>query len=606
MFLATTALSEFWDKNQKILFLGAWCLRPDREHEWESLTYEVMPTVWNDRKRFFEAAEYIDACYERILARLGEYMNAMHGAAFSPRYWRIVIGPWLLYYLHPLYDRYVHLQQALRAYPNLETVTLASGSFRVPENTAGMIELLIDDDGYNLQLFSQLLQGMGYQFRAEPLPPLPESECQPNFRRSILKSAFRRSMHAIERANARRLQIALCDMYTPRPAMWHLAFRTALRALPVEIDQHWPFTIAPAASDERRANLGRIAADDDFQRLAMQALPANFPRIYLESYDDARTSVRRSYPQVPPVIMSATGWYTNEPFKFLAAEAAERGTRLVAMQHGGSYGLARFSAPERHERKVGDSFMAWGWADDVSASCRNLPNPRVSSFLSTVRNGHRALSETVLFVTTQCPRYFYRFDSTPVGSQWADYFEWSLQFLASLSDRVRSRILFRPFYRDYGWRIRERVGERFPGVRLDDRTPLQQRLRESRLVVINYRETSFLETLAADIPTILFWDPQRWEVRNEAEPFFDKLRRAGILWDSPEAAAEKVDEVYDDPWRWWGSAAVQETRWSFANRYALGERDWARSWVRKLRDEIKLSGATKGHHHRPAGAVGEV
>lgn len=37
MFLATTALSEFWDKDQEILFLGSWCLRYDRRSEWGNL-----------------------------------------------------------------------------------------------------------------------------------------------------------------------------------------------------------------------------------------------------------------------------------------------------------------------------------------------------------------------------------------------------------------------------------------------------------------------------------------------------------------------------------------------------------------------------------------
>src|SRR2546427_2927490 len=108
MFLATTALSEFWDKDQEILFLGSWCLRYDRRAEWESLKYQVMPCPWDDRKRFYDAAHYLDECGERILIQLTRYLNSVHGTSCSQRYWRILIGPWLIHYMHVAYDRYIH------------------------------------------------------------------------------------------------------------------------------------------------------------------------------------------------------------------------------------------------------------------------------------------------------------------------------------------------------------------------------------------------------------------------------------------------------------------------------------------------------------------
>jgi putative transferase (TIGR04331 family) len=100
--------------------------------------------------------------------------------------------------------------------------------------------------------------------------------------------------------------------------------------------------------------------------------------------------------------------------------------------------------------------------------------------------------------------------------------------------------------------------------------------------------TTFLEALVANIPTILFWDPTRWEMRDEAEPYFEELRNVGILWHSPEAAAAKVDSVYEDPWEWWGVPGLQEVRQRFVDRYALASKDWARQWAKALKDEIDL------------------
>lgn len=93
-----------------------------------------------------------------------------------------------------------------------------------------------------------------------------------------------------------------------------------------------------------------------------------------------------------------------------------------------------------------------------------------------------------------------------------------------------------------------------------------------------------MEAFLTNAPTVLFWDPHRWELRPAAEPWFDRLRRAGIWWDSPEGAARQVAQIYQEPSAWWESRVVQEARRSMLERYALARRDWQARWVRALAD----------------------
>jgi putative transferase (TIGR04331 family) len=100
-----------------------------------------------------------------------------------------------------------------------------------------------------------------------------------------------------------------------------------------------------------------------------------------------------------------------------------------------------------------------------------------------------------------------------------------------------------------------------------------------------------LETFVSNVPTILFCDPHNWEPRDEGEPYYASLRRIGVLWDSPEAAAGKLEAVYDEPWAWWGSEEVQEVRQNFVERYAYARKDWARCWAESLKREVALGQA---------------
>ena len=117
MFLATTALAEFWDTNDEIVFLGPWCLRYDRREDWEGLKYSVLQSPWTDQHQIRQAEAYCNDVIDHLLSELIPLLNQVHDTQHSHRYWRIILGPWLLYYVHALYDRYVHLKEARRSVP---------------------------------------------------------------------------------------------------------------------------------------------------------------------------------------------------------------------------------------------------------------------------------------------------------------------------------------------------------------------------------------------------------------------------------------------------------------------------------------------------------
>lgn len=595
MFLATTALSDFWDKEQEILFLGTWCLRYDRRDDWKDLKYEVMPSLWDDRKRFYDAARYLDESGERILTRLADYLNAVHGVAHGVRYWRILIGPWLIHALHQIYDRYVHLAEAFKQHADLQTFCLAPESFRVPADATDSVELACEDE-YNLQLFSLLLHEMGYRF--------PSRSLQGEWRRGLVRirptrlmrmqaSAKNAMAHAavlLGRIRGRNAWAALYDLGAESRSRRGLAWATKLSAVPSTVTAHMDPAWGEPVFDARRVELARLASSDEFERLFVRCLPHTLPGLYLEGYRFARTATLRSERTVPPVIVSGSDWYFNEGFKYLAAEGAERRSRLVAVQHGGGYGIFRFSAPELHESRVGDSFFTWGWTDGDHPQGCNVPSPRLSSLITRKVAGRQpGKVEDILFVTTAHPRYLYRFHSQPVGAQWNDYFDWERRFLSALPGRLRSMTIFRPYPHDYGHGVRDRTVSEFPEVRWDSGSALYELYRRARLAVVDHNATAYLETLAANVPTVMFWDPQRWEVREAAAGAFQRLRDVGVLLESPEAAAAKVAAVYDDVSGWWNSENVQRTRRQFVDRYALSRLDWREQWVKALDREIALS-----------------
>jgi putative transferase (TIGR04331 family) len=89
-----------------------------------------------------------------------------------------------------------------------------------------------------------------------------------------------------------------------------------------------------------------------------------------------------------------------------------------------------------------------------------------------------------------------------------------------------------------------------------------------------------------NVPTIIYWDPKFWELRDDATPYFDDLRRVGVFHDSAESAALHFERIWDDVDSWWSSTEVGEVLSRFKYRYCRAVPDIARCVETVLRTTI--------------------
>jgi putative transferase (TIGR04331 family) len=113
-------------------------------------------------------------------------------------------------------------------------------------------------------------------------------------------------------------------------------------------------------------------------------------------------------------------------------------------------------------------------------------------------------------------------------------------------------------------------------------TPGSVAASRAALVVHNYLGTSWLETLAMNVPTVCFYDPEFYRPRAEARPLLDALVRVGVLHYSGSEAAKFVNSLRGNPTAWWQSAEVQEARESFVARYANFSDNWLEAWTEEF------------------------
>ena len=94
----------------------------DRKNVWKVFNYTVADYHWNDRHKLCEDYQDIQRTYEALLCQVSEVLNKLNKTNYSIRFWRILIGPWLLLFTEILFDRYFMINDVLNKSKNLKVI----------------------------------------------------------------------------------------------------------------------------------------------------------------------------------------------------------------------------------------------------------------------------------------------------------------------------------------------------------------------------------------------------------------------------------------------------------------------------------------------------
>lgn len=547
--------------------LGPWCLPPGQE---ATSSRPRPPCPWDCRASVREAVERCRASYERLLPLLGAYLNDRLEMRLDETSWRTLLGFWLRRHVQQVEDRRRHLLSAISSNTGLEADYLAASHFRPPRDCSEFMELCSRDD-YNWQLFSQLGPLLGLQGTA-----MNVSSPAPRAGDAGSLGLLKRFLNLVTKLAQPR--VVLCDVSLGRGQLLKLMGASRLKLAPVYLERaQGPIVSAPFSPD--RLGTAGLDVSDPLDRLVAATLPAHLPTIFLEGYHETAARSKTTLGFRPLAAVSAVGWLANDAWRFAAVQWRQGGTRFIGIQHGAGYGMYFAHQPEEHEIQIVDRYLNWGWADGGAFFI--IPDPDLSDLKS--RRARSSPRGTILLVSNTDPRIAHNLNAVPVCEQILDYMDLEVRFIRALAPAAKARLTVRPYPRDLGWNHAARLAETcLPGELDDCRADLPSRLCEASLFVCDHPGTPMLEALAADIPSVLFWDQSVWEMRPAAQPFFDALMKAGILFGEPEAAAKAVEEALVDPEAWWSDPTRQEARARFIEKFGRTSADWAQQWTAVL------------------------
>ncbi len=540
--------------------IGPWCFI-DTDHPipgWEDLDPHDTLT---DPEEIATAARRVRRLAECTALRLGPEFNRRHGVAYGDEYWRVL----LLHLGQATWKRSLHMERFTARYRDVAfTVPVAEGE---PDwRFHGIPELqwqLLYTHGFNFWLNSKLVRHFSpstWTFVPQPLPPASTARSRqpppvPRWRGWLRRRLSEQRCRQVK--GIRWSSFAVSSLLAARPPV----------ASP-------PPRRRPCARGEVEA-LFPPEFLDLFKTIVARAEPDTVKEQFRNL--DARAG-RRRY-RAGKLNVVGPCMVTSEEDRFALAHAADKDERLVCTQHGGN-GFLKVAVNSSEVESKQEAYLSWGWRSREGFEGKIVPLP--SPFLSGYASRHRRKEDTLYLIGSELRIFGYRLDTYYQPGQAIAARRDRRSFLAALPPHLFAATRYRPYPRAQGTVPDEPYfTAAFPDLRIC-RGPLEPQLLTGRLAVIDHPSTTLMVTLAANMPTIAFWDPGVWTMTEEAAPLFDGLRDAGLVFDDGPAAAARVAAVWDDIDAWWGSGEVQRARRAFCARYAAADRFWLLHWMSAL------------------------
>lgn len=500
----------------------------------------------SDQTKRHKAAELmIDTCYE-LLPVLTGHLNRMHGVDHSERYWHILLGAWLYHFCCIVYDR-----KCLLAYLTDEDVFKANTRI-VPRDAYESIQLAANND-FNRQLFHDILFGIN-----------PNEDFTSENKGLVEK----------ERLNLSYLKILLFN-YMSGSLTTKKSVVVSLSAMPIKFQLStlkqfkWIRPIKPFTDNYSlfnssidfpvRQGLMTKPSKQEFANLVNSLIPFYIPVCFVEGYKKLDKLAKR-YTSKPAAILSTSEiYYRHESFKYWLAKCSESGTKVLNLQHGGTYGVTWRSGDSFIERAVSDIFYTWGWKhkcyrfDDIKIK----PMPVLPNFFGNQRQaGPFKDSKRILFASDLMRTTLREFGGISNDAHnRQEYLASQLSFYEKLPVEIRKLFYLRvgelKMSKDMSTYKKTWEAEH-PSILFDNRSiDFRTSLRNSKLFIVDHLSTTWLESMIIDVPTVIFINKKDYDLTEEFDHILELLHSVSILHYSYDSAAQLVASINNNVSSWW-------------------------------------------------------
>jgi putative transferase (TIGR04331 family) len=579
--LITTSIIETWlvDCNYEKIFISESARIYSRKDIWNNDNYKVFPYHWNNKNKFHSDYTYLNNLYDRLLLSFTEKLNFIHGVSYSQIYWRIIIGPWLINYIAILFDKHEQISIFINQNKDFTTVDLdVSFEDIQPLDYLDFIDK-IQLDEWNYYIYINILKEL-----------YPNN----NYLKVSYDKKYKITKERVVHKNYKEKFKNLFDIIISRLSFnknyfFHTAYFNVKRYILLNIslgqipqnNEHY-FTYTTRYNLNKSLRIGLLGLDykNQFEKYIDKFIFKDIPISYLENYKNISNFIDKIKIN-PKNILSANSYWSNDIFKVWLAKMKYHDCKIFILDHGGAFPLLYSSY--NHEEIISDNFIIWFIPySKYYYKQVQLPANKLNKILTPDFNG-----SFCSYIGFESVRYGYKLCSQPMNIQVLYHFDDSLKLYNGLKDSIKEFFLVRP-YTEMGWMTKQRYIDILGNEKVvsDEQQNYNSFIKNSKLVICSYPQTTFTESMISGIPTILFYNPIYNESVHESQFLIKILLDANIIFHCPNKAAIHINNIWDKIDEWWLSEKVVNARSLFFQIAIKGDQNFIKEWYKFLKTDI--------------------
>ena len=585
-----------WIADSKKLFIAEPYIYHAINKENETKNYEeieIAPPLWQSRNEFLEAHTFIDQKYHKYIPLLADRLNTIHKRNYDDFFWKKCFSLGLLRYITFNYQIFQIGETFLRPEKH-DCRILSKKSYSIPKNFNDHRDLFQYTAFGQEQLFSIYAN----VFYPEYFAPFDDQfdwrwnnntniQSIRNIISRIYSSKVLTKVSQLIYGNMLKQYYSQKNLGGPKVGIMNCFFfpnyvneliirsKGCITPIPLKTN----FTTSTDVDWEKRKVLSSIDSDfDKFDQFFFTSLEHCLPKEFVEDFEQIETYYKNyfeKYMNLEYIVSEA--WIGDTYTSIAIAILQSKGIKHICNEH--NYLSHQFlNTNLKYIFPLVDSFVTLGWED---RSVKNLIKGS-SLFKFSEKKIHKKEYD-ILFISSLALAKLPEFNSAygESGSKNAFRFlKFDDSFFKNLRSSTLKKIVFRPYpvrrwpvssvkpsmlYYDY---LNGDMNPHLKHFREINQTDENSKLliAKSKLVIVDYLSTTYLEALLSDIPTIFFWDKERYYLNDEFADIYDVLISVGICQTDPVQSAHFVEQVMNSPLDWWQSESVKNARETFLSR----------------------------------------
>ena len=552
----------------------------------------AIPYRHQSKVDLIEDSKFVDKKYEKYISILSKRLDEIHDSRHKSDFWKKSLSMAFIRYITTFYDIYKKCEIHFNV-KEYDCNILSEKSYYIPYDFEEHRDRFQNSDLGIEQIFSIYIKLYYPEIFKEVdvfeqnMVAISENESMISRRDNLIRISrkylkkiakltpqkvylkIRSIIKYRAKCNIKEIQIGICGTCFSQKNLNTLINKSNYRIFPIVLDVKKNISVNSIDWQKREFLASEEKDFDNFDKFFFTSLKYCFPKVFVENFKDIEKNCEKFFkPYKKLKYIVSEIWISNTLLSIYLAINQAKEIKHITNEHNaltypyvGSY--------IQHVAELSDIFVSLGWYDP------EIKNMLKGASLFPYNAGIMLKKQyKILYVSCVSPvkmaHYVSHYGTDEENSHR------HLDFVSSYMRNLKKNTLKELTYRAYPETSikllaydKEYFLRRYLkniGSLSDTTESATTQMRRAGLVIIDYVSTSHLESLSMNIPTVFFWNPDSYYLRDEYSDFFKSLLDVGICQSDPVKAAQFVESIKDDPDKWWFSEETQKGKNEFLKK----------------------------------------